>query len=91
MVAVWSQIEKAFKDVDAFVKPRSSYKAVGLVAGTGGITLASQGKVEDALPYLRRAYAQDRKWAALTTRLPAAGLLPDSAMVDRLIEGMTTP
>jgi uncharacterized Ntn-hydrolase superfamily protein len=54
-----------------------------------GITLASQGKVDDAMPYLKRAYAQDKKWAALTTRLPAAGLLPSGPLVEQLIEGMT--
>jgi uncharacterized Ntn-hydrolase superfamily protein len=56
-----------------------------------GITLAGQGRIDDAMPYLKRAYAQDRKWAALTTRLPAAGLLPDDSMALRLVEGMTAP
>ncbi|MSR36714.1 MAG: DUF1028 domain-containing protein, partial [Gemmatimonadetes bacterium] len=56
-----------------------------------GITLASQGKEDEAAPYLKRAYAQNRKWAALTTRLPAAGLLPDVAMARRLIGLMTRP
>jgi uncharacterized Ntn-hydrolase superfamily protein len=54
-----------------------------------GITLASQGRVDEAMPYLKRAYAQDAKWAELTTRLPAAGLLPDEALARRLVEGMT--
>lgn len=54
-----------------------------------GITLASQGREEEAIPYLRRAYAQNRKWAALAGRLPAAGLLPDAATARRLIGAMT--
>jgi uncharacterized Ntn-hydrolase superfamily protein len=49
-----------------------------------GVTLASQGRVEEALPYLRRAYVVDRKWAELVTRLPASGLLPDDALARRL-------
>ncbi len=42
-----------------------------------GITLASIGREADALPYLRRAAAQDARWTMLVGRLPAAGLLPD--------------
>jgi uncharacterized Ntn-hydrolase superfamily protein len=53
-----------------------------------GITLASQGRVDEALPYLRRAYAQDPNWAELTTRLPASGLLPDDALARRLASEM---
>ena len=56
-----------------------------------GVTLASEGRVDDALPYLRRAYAQDERWAELITRLPDAGLLPDDeALLDRLLSGMTS-
>jgi uncharacterized Ntn-hydrolase superfamily protein len=54
-----------------------------------GISLASSGKVGEAIPYLARAYAVDPRWAELVTRLPAAGLLPnDPALVERLVSGM---
>ena len=54
-----------------------------------GISLASGGKVREAIPYLARAYAVDPRWAELVTRLPAAGLLPnDPALVERLVSGM---
>ena len=54
-----------------------------------GISLASVGKVGDAMPYLARAYTVDPHWAELVTRLPAAGLLPnDPALVQRLVSGM---
>lgn len=54
-----------------------------------GISLASVGRVDEALPYLRRAYARDRRWAELVTRLPHSGLLPDDKqLVARLVEGM---
>ena len=54
-----------------------------------GISLASAGRVDDALPYLRRAYAVHAPWAELVGRLPAAGLLPnDPALIQRLVAGM---
>lgn len=57
-----------------------------------GVTLADVGRPEEALPYLRRAYAQSENWAALVPRLPAAGLLPeDDALIDRLVREMKTP
>jgi len=42
-----------------------------------GVTLAGEGRLEEALPRFERAFAADRRWAVLTPRLPAAGLLPD--------------
>ena len=57
-----------------------------------GVTLADTGSEEEAVPYLRRAYAQDARWAELVGRLPASGLLPnDDALIRRLVEGMTSP
>ena len=55
-----------------------------------GVTLASIDRVDEAVPYLQRAYAQDARWAALVPRLPASGLLPDNdAIIDQLVSGMT--
>ncbi|HUG00912.1 MAG TPA: DUF1028 domain-containing protein [Longimicrobiales bacterium] len=42
-----------------------------------GVTLASEGRMEEARPRFERAFAADTRWAVLTPRLPAAGLLPD--------------
>ena len=42
-----------------------------------GVTLANSSNPDDAVPYLRRAFAQDPRWAELVDRLPASGLLPD--------------
>jgi uncharacterized Ntn-hydrolase superfamily protein len=54
-----------------------------------GISLATAGRVDEALPYLSRAYKVDRRWAELVSRLPAAGLLPnDAALLERLRRGM---
>lgn len=51
-----------------------------------GITLASVGKVEEALPRLEKAFAEDPDLAVLTPRLPAAGLLPDDpALLKRIL------
>ena len=54
-----------------------------------GIGLASAGRVEEALPYLRRAQAVHDRWVDLVPRLPAAGVLPDDVgLVARLVAGM---
>lgn len=54
-----------------------------------GITLASEDRVDDAIPYLRRAYAQNEQWATLVERLPEAGLLPSVELAKRLQKEMT--
>lgn len=55
-----------------------------------GITLASAGRVEEAIPYLRRAYVVDRRWAELVKRLPSVGLLPNEpGLAERLVAGMS--
>jgi uncharacterized Ntn-hydrolase superfamily protein len=57
-----------------------------------GVSLASAKRVDDAIPYLRRAYAADARWAELVTRLPEVGLLPnDQALVRRLATEMKRP
>ncbi len=54
-----------------------------------GITLVDAGRVDDALPFLQRAYAQHAKWAELVPRLPAAGLLPDDRkLITELVDKM---
>jgi uncharacterized Ntn-hydrolase superfamily protein len=53
-----------------------------------GITLADAGRVDEAIPYLRRAYTQHARWAELVPRLPASQLLPENGVVDRLVRGM---
>ena len=51
--------------------------------------LASEGREEEAVPYLQRAQAQYDRWADLLRRLPASGLLPaDDALIDRLTAAM---
>lgn len=54
-----------------------------------GITLADQGRIDDALPYLRRAYRQHEQWAVLVPRLPDAGLLESEDLAQRLVDAMT--
>ncbi|PIQ62698.1 MAG: Zn-dependent protease [Bacteroidetes bacterium CG12_big_fil_rev_8_21_14_0_65_60_17] len=56
-----------------------------------GITLVGNGDVDEAIPYLKRAQAQDERWAELVTRLPLSQLLPDDdALIERLVHEMTT-
>jgi len=50
------------------------------------VTLADRGRVEEALPLFRRAFAQDTAWATLLWRLPRVGLLAaDSATIARIV------
>jgi uncharacterized Ntn-hydrolase superfamily protein len=54
-----------------------------------GVTLAGTDKPLEAIPYLNRAYQQDKRWAELIKRLPQSGLLPDDQMlVNKLVQGM---
>jgi uncharacterized Ntn-hydrolase superfamily protein len=41
------------------------------------VTMASSGKVTQSLPLFARVFRQDRKWAELLKRLPAANQFPD--------------
>jgi uncharacterized Ntn-hydrolase superfamily protein len=50
------------------------------------VTLADLGRVEEAIPLFRRAFAQDDAWMELLGRLPGAGLLgADQATLDRIL------
>ena len=54
-----------------------------------GVTLASVGSVDQAVPFLQRASALDARWIELLRRLPASDLLPDDdALIDRLVAAM---
>ena len=41
------------------------------------VTLASIGRLSEAMPIFRAVFAKNPVWADLVPRLPAAGLLPD--------------
>ncbi|MEK6769881.1 MAG: DUF1028 domain-containing protein [Gemmatimonadota bacterium] len=50
------------------------------------VTLADRGRVDEAIPLFRRAFAQDTSWATLLWRLPRVGLLSaDSAAIARIV------
>ena len=54
-----------------------------------GVTLASEGREKEAVPYLQRAQVQNDRWAELLRRLPASGLMPaDDELMDRLAAAM---
>jgi len=53
-----------------------------------GVTLASIGREEEAVPYLVRAFRRDPRWAELISRLPASDLLPSGEMAARLAARM---
>jgi len=50
------------------------------------VTLADRGRVSEAMPLFRRAFAQDTSWATLLWRLPRVGLLSaDSLTIARIV------
>jgi uncharacterized Ntn-hydrolase superfamily protein len=50
------------------------------------VTLADRGRVDEAIPLFRRAFAQDTLWGTLLWRLPRSGLLAaDSATIARIL------
>ena len=40
------------------------------------VALVNMNRVDESLPLFKRAFAMDRNWATLVTRLPKSGLLP---------------
>lgn len=50
------------------------------------VTLTDLGRVDEAIPYFRRAFAQDPSWIELLRRLPGVGLLgADAATIERIV------
>ena len=49
------------------------------------VTLTGAGKIDDALPLVRRVFRAEERWRTLTPRLPASGLLPDDPDMMRQI------
>jgi uncharacterized Ntn-hydrolase superfamily protein len=71
--------------VSAYGEALALAPEVGEIAFWAGITLAGKGRVDEALPLLARAYADEPRLRELVSRLPASGLLPDDdALVARL-------
>ncbi len=49
------------------------------------VTMATAGRVEEALPLFKKVFAKDPKWAELVERLPAVELLPkDAALMEKI-------
>jgi uncharacterized Ntn-hydrolase superfamily protein len=53
------------------------------------VTLATAGKLDEALPVFRKVFAADPNWIELTRRLTAPGIIPDTpeghALVQRIV------
>jgi uncharacterized Ntn-hydrolase superfamily protein len=49
------------------------------------ITLYTGGHEKEALSYFKDVFAKNPKWMEVTRRLPAAGLLPDEATVNKIL------
>ncbi len=50
------------------------------------VALVNMNRIDEALPLFRKVFAMDKNWAALTPRLPTAGLLPnDPKLIERIV------
>lgn len=50
------------------------------------VTMADLGRVDEAIPFFKRAFAQDESWIELLRRLPTVGLLSaDTETIDRIV------
>ena len=50
------------------------------------VTMADLGRIDEAIPFFRRAFAQDESWIELLRRLPTVGLLSaDAATIERIV------
>jgi len=89
---VVGDIDKALASYSAAMSYVADSETNGEAPFWVGATLADTGREADAIPYLKRAYAQDARWAELVERLPASDLLPDDPdLIARLLEGMKAP
>jgi len=51
-----------------------------------GVTLANAGRVEEALPFFKKAFEEDIHWALLVPRLPRSGrLVDDPAVIEKIL------
>jgi uncharacterized Ntn-hydrolase superfamily protein len=51
------------------------------------VALVNMGRVDESLPLFRKVFTADKNWAALTPRLPKAGLIPEDEKVMKKIVG----
>jgi uncharacterized Ntn-hydrolase superfamily protein len=49
------------------------------------ITMYTSGHEKEAMAYFKDVFAKNPKWMEVTRRLPAAGLLPDEATVNKIL------
>ncbi len=82
---IWKAME-AFREAESMLPDEATN---GEVVFWTGISLASIEKIEEAVPYLQRAYIQNTRLEEVVRRLPASGLLPDDdGLVQYLVEQM---
>ena len=79
-IVPWAEPGVGAVATQSFVDPRY---------GPLGLKLMRHGRLDDAIPYLRRAYRQHEDWARMVPRLPDAGLFKSDALAQRLVETMT--
>lgn len=74
-------------------KANEAYRTAETLAGGNvelafwrAVTLASSGKVDEAMPVFRTVFAADIRWATLLPRLPKSNLFPnDEALIKKIL------
>jgi len=56
------------------------------IAFWSAFTLASKGKVDQAMPIFRKVFNADKNWVEVLKRLPRAGLIPDNDVGHALLQ-----
>ena len=57
-----------------------------------GVTLADIGRVDESIPFFRRAFSNDESWIELLWRLPGVGLLSaDSTTIAQIVQRASRP
>ncbi len=55
------------------------------------VTLFTSGHEAEAVPILRRVFAAEERWRRLLPRLVPAGIVPDQAMIEKMLKAVDAP
>jgi uncharacterized Ntn-hydrolase superfamily protein len=87
-----NDVETAMKEYDM---------AIGLagdnveMAFWSALTMATKGKVSQALPIFKKVFLADKNWIELLKRLPKTGMIPNNkrgrALLERILNEVTKP
>jgi uncharacterized Ntn-hydrolase superfamily protein len=77
-----NDLHKAMEEYNAAMKLAGDNVEI---AFWSAFTMASAGKVDEAMPLFKRVFAADKNWIDVLKRLPKAGLLNDEKLLQRIL------